>query len=253
MTGVATPMTRRELRRADQERGGYAAGLFGRDLLFPLVLAIPLAVSTVLSPLLTRLLGPVGFGVVATVLSVNQLVVGFAALGMDQAVLIQRATDTTSRAARGLVSVAILLTSVVTLGIVGAAQWWGPAFGFEPASSVVPEAVVWSGFATVILVVGNLLMAESRLGAFSVLSLASTVGAQVVGTVLVVLGQRSAGAYVRGLMITSAVRSCSRSCWHGPASRACWTCRRPGGRCSSACLWRSTTWPATCSTPATAC
>ncbi|MDT7614332.1 MAG: hypothetical protein QOF00_1779, partial [Pseudonocardiales bacterium] len=87
--------------------GGDSAmsGLFGRGLLYVVVWSLQIVGATLVSPVLAHLLGPSDFGQLATAIAVHQLLVVFAVIGLDQALVQQHAEDGDDRVARGLVTV----------------------------------------------------------------------------------------------------------------------------------------------------
>lgn len=173
-------------------------GLFGRGLLYVVVMAAPLISATVVSPILTRILGPGGFGLVAVAISLNQLLMALALVGLDQAVMVQRAEDGDSRRSRGLVATAFLVSAAVMGVAAGTAPWWGPAFGFGDHWDVVWLTLAWTAPAAPVLMMATLLLAENRLRPFALLTLVSTTGGQVLALGFVLVGPRTPTVYLMG-------------------------------------------------------
>ncbi|MDO8106006.1 oligosaccharide flippase family protein [Isoptericola sp. b441] len=194
---------------ADEARGSTArsehSGLFGRGLLYVVVMATPLVSATVISPILTRLLGPGDFGLVSAAISLNQLLVAAALVGLDQAVMVQRAEDGNSTTSRGLVATGFV-TSAAVMGLAAAtAPWWGPAFGFGDSSDVVWLTLAWTAPAAPVLMMATLLLAENRLRPFALLSLVSTTGGQITALVFLLVGKPTAALYLEAAVAITLV------------------------------------------------
>ncbi len=160
------------------------AGLFGRGLLYVVVAALPFVSATVVSPVLAYTLGPTSFGLMASAIALHQLLTVLAMVGLDQAVVLQRAEDGDDRAARGLLACGIALAALVTAVVGATAPVWSGALGFGGADGLVLATVLWTAPAVTVQLVVALLMGEDRLRAYAVVSSLSTVGSQLVGLVL---------------------------------------------------------------------
>lgn len=181
-----------------------SGSFFSRDLLYALVLAVPLVASAIFAPLLTRALGASEFGSISAAISLNQLFVAGALIGLDQAVLVQRGEDGNSTAARGLVASAFVAVSV-TMGLaLLTSHWWLPVFGFENRQLGL-LALAWTAPNALVVMMTTLLLAEKRFVPFAVLNLASTVGGQVISLILVLVGVPSATTYVWGMAAVATV------------------------------------------------
>ena len=180
-------------------------GLFGRGMLYVVVMAAPLVSATVFSPILTHVLGPSDFGLVAAALSLNQLLMALALVGLDQATLVQRAEDGDSHRSRGLVAVSFVTTGIV-MGLAAAtAPWWSATFGFAGNTDVVWLTLAWTAPAAPVLMMAMLLLAENRLRPFALLSLVSTTGGQLVALGFVLVGQPKPAVYLQGAVTITAV------------------------------------------------
>lgn len=203
----ATPVRQLSAPGSHDRAGSAQAGqgLFGRGLLYVVVLAAPLFSAAVFSPILTHVLGPSQFGLVSTAISLNQLLMALAMVGLDQAVLIQRAEDSDSSASRGLVATSFLTTAVV-MGLAAAtAPWWMAQTGLGGAPDVVWLTLAWTTPAAPVLIMGALLVAENRLRPFTVLSLISTTAGQAVALGFVLVGRPVAATYLEGALTITLV------------------------------------------------
>src|SRR5450759_3713613 len=133
-----------ELAVADHaERPEKSSGLFGRGLLYVVVLSFQTVAATIVSPVLAHLIGPGEFGRLAAAIALYQLLTALAVLGLDQAIVLQCAEDGNSRVARGLVSVALGLILVVVGAAALTSRLWGPALGFDGASPLLCVTLLW--------------------------------------------------------------------------------------------------------------
>ncbi len=197
--GPTAPRRGRHLPRSDGQ------SLFGRGLLYVAVLAVPLLSATVLSPILMHVLGPGDFGLVSVAISLNQLLVAVALVGLDQAVMIQRAEDGDSIASRGIVALSFVVSAVV-MGIAAATEtWWASAFGFAGATDVVWMTLAWTAPAGPVLMMVTLLLAENRLRPFALLALVSTTGGQLVALGFVLVGSARPAVYLEGAVLITVI------------------------------------------------
>lgn len=177
-----------------------SSGLFGRGVVFAVVMAAPLASAALFAPFLTRALGPTQYGLVAAVFSLNQLFVALALMGLDQAILVQRAEDGNSVKARGLLASAfVTAAATMTLALI-ALPWWTSVFGFENTGDLALLALAWTAPGATIGAMTTLMLAENRLKAFTAVSLLSSMGAQAVGLVVVLTVRPTSTVYVGGLV-----------------------------------------------------
>ncbi|GAA4681825.1 oligosaccharide flippase family protein [Frondihabitans cladoniiphilus] len=177
--------------------------LFGRGLLYVVVLSLQLLVSTIVSPFLAHLVGPAEFGAMASAQAIFQVLSVAALLGLDDALVLQRAesAEKDDRSARGLVTVAILLAFAVTVvALVTLPLWVGPV-GLTGNETLVAVVILWIGPSASVLVMLALLVAQDRLGAFVSISLVSAVAGSIVGIVLLVTTTHSIVAYAWGTVI----------------------------------------------------
>ncbi|MBN9099312.1 MULTISPECIES: oligosaccharide flippase family protein [unclassified Pseudonocardia] len=184
--------------------GSAMSGLFGRGLLYAIVPALQLLSATLVSPVLAHLLGPSEFGDLATAIAVHQLLVVLAVIGLDQALVQQRAEDGDDHTARGLVMVGAVLSGAVMVAVFLTGPLWSPLLGFGGGfTGVVVAMVLWTLPAATNQMIMGLLMSQDRFPRFAVISMLSAVGGQVVGIGLVVVsGSDSAAVYAWGTVIS---------------------------------------------------
>ncbi len=155
--------------------------LFGRRLVFAFIAALQLLGATLVSPVLAHLLGPDSFGALATAIALYQVLIVLATLGLDQAIVLQRAEDDDGAKARGLLAVSLVFAAFVALlaGITG--PLWSQFVGFPGFTSLLVMTVLWVGPGAAVQAALSLLSTEDRLKAFTAVSLISTLGGPFLG------------------------------------------------------------------------
>lgn len=182
--------------------GAGPSALFGRSLLYVVVLSLQTVAAVVVSPMLAYLLGPTEFGSLATAIALHQALIVLAVLGLDQGLLLQRAADQDSRAARGLVTVGIALSMAVTLVIGVTGPLWSRPLGFGGFSSLLIATVLWTAPGAIVQLTLAELLTEDRLRPFAAVSVLSAVGGQVFGIALLFSVARTASTYAWGGVIS---------------------------------------------------
>ncbi|HEX8509151.1 MAG TPA: hypothetical protein VF635_06605 [Propionibacteriaceae bacterium] len=104
-----------------------SATLFGRGMLCVVIMSLQTVAATVVSPLLAHQVGPAEFGRLASAIALCQLLTALVVVGLDQALVVVRATAANGEWARGLLVVSYLLSISLT-----ALPW--PALGGVPSS-----------------------------------------------------------------------------------------------------------------------
>ena len=193
------------------ESAGTAAagsGLFGRSLLYTVVSAAQLVTGALVAPVLAHVLDdPAQVGLLSAAIALHQLLVVLALVGLDQAVVLQRARDgegSGDHLVRALAGAAVVLVCAVTVLLWATASWWAPLFGFPPGAVPLPGIVAvtvwWTVPSATVMVVLCLLLAADRLRAYTVVSVLAAVGGQVAGLGAVLALGGGAGTYAWGLL-----------------------------------------------------
>jgi O-antigen/teichoic acid export membrane protein len=172
--------------------------LFGRGLLYVVVAALPYVTAAVVSPILAYVLGPRGLGLMATALAIHQVLLIVATVGLDQALVLERAEHGHDESARGLIGAGIAVGAGVSLLAGVTAPLWAAPLGFDGADALVLATVFWTTPASTVVLVLALLNSPDRLRAFTVVSFLSTVGGQILGLTLLFTVGRSAAVYAWG-------------------------------------------------------
>ncbi len=187
------------------EPGGDQSGLFGRGLLYVVVFSLQTVAATVVSPVLAHLIGPFEFGRLASAISLFQLLTVLALIGLDQAIVLQRAEDGHNRSARGLLAVSFAVTASVTLVLGLTGRFWAPLMGFGTFSWLLVATLLWTLAGASVQVMLAFLLAEDRLRVFTLVSALAAVGGQVVGIGFLLVGPNTATTYAWGGVISQFV------------------------------------------------
>jgi O-antigen/teichoic acid export membrane protein len=198
--------------------------LFGRGSIYTLVLAIQMLAAFLVVPVVTRLLAPSAYGLLATALVVYVLISILAAAGLPEAASRSffAGADGPRRAQRLVVAIALIALAVALI-VDLSGPLWAPLLSLR--FGAVLRLAVWSGAAgAVMLGTQSLLRAAERPWQFAGVALIASLGGQAVAVLLTAL-LRTPTAYMAGIatgttlgaligvMITGAARA-------GLASRA---------------------------------
>lgn len=176
--------------------------LFGRGLLYVAVWSLQLVISSIASPILAHLLPPSEFGLLATAIAVYQVLSVLTLMGLDQALVLQRAEDTDDRSARGLVTVGIVLALIMATLIAASIPLWYVLLGFGDNPTLILIVVLWTAPAASVQVMLALLLTEDRLRSFTLLSFVSAIGGQAFGLTLLITVSDDATTYAWGGVIS---------------------------------------------------
>ena len=172
--------------------------LFGRGLLYVTVLSLQLVAGIIVSPILAHTLAPAEFGVLASGIALHQVIGVLALLGIDKALVLERAEDTTDIASRGLITVGIVLALIVTLVLGVSAPLWRSVLGFGANPDLLLAVLLWTVPAAAVQMMLCLLLTEDRFRPFAILSAISAVGSQSIGLILLFTVRNDATTYAWG-------------------------------------------------------
>lgn len=178
------------------------SGLFGRGLLYVVVWSMQIVSASLISPVLAHLMGPGEFGQLASAIALHQVLIIIAIVGIDQALVLQRAKDQSDATARGLVAVGILIAAIFTALISITGPSWSVLLGFNGYSSLLIATVLWTAPGAAVQLMMALLLSQDRFRPFAVVSGLSAVGGQVFGIALLLRYGREAGVYAWGGVIS---------------------------------------------------
>lgn len=181
-------------------RTGAVRHLLGRGSIYTIALAIQLSSGLLVLPLVTRLLDPGSYGLVATAMVVVQLLAYVAAAGLPAAITrFFFAGESGHERSRGLIATTGLVAVVVAAIAELAGPFWSDIFANVPYGvplriavwSVVPFAVVQACQAA--------LRAQDRAGPFVVVAGLSAAGGHLLGLGAVWLTEWGPAGYLGGV------------------------------------------------------
>jgi len=176
--------------------------LFGRGLLYVVVWSLQLVAGTLVSPILAYLLGPTEFGELASAIALHQVLTVLALVGIDQALVLQRAEDADDSRARGLVAFGTTLSMLITFLLGLTAFWWTEPLGFGEYDGLVLAVILWTAPGAAVQVMLALLISEDRLKPFALVSALSAVGGQIIGIALLLFVHNDATTYAWGGVVS---------------------------------------------------
>lgn len=160
--------------------------------------AAPALSTAVVTPFVTRLLGPADYGIVATALVVVQVGMIVAGLGLAAAITRHGILEQSGVAgARSLVRRGALAATVVALLGAALADQFGDLVGLRDERVLVLAVVGAAGFSVVVNVQSYLRVLDRPLP-FVLLSLGAALGGPVLGLILLIRGTPSAALFLVG-------------------------------------------------------
>jgi O-antigen/teichoic acid export membrane protein len=179
------------------------AGFFGRDLIYVALWAAQLGLATLLTPVITRLLGAFHYGKVVICITLMQLLVALAGFGLN--VAIQRTyTNRGERAARQVVTLSICIATVCLVIATATGPLWSKALHLGPYTGAVAYTVDWAMCSAVTQTVLGLLRCRDQLRRFALISLMQTTLSEALSLALVVFVRRTANEYILGELLGQA-------------------------------------------------
>lgn len=169
--------------------------LFGRSLLYVLLLQSQTIAAVLISPALAYLLGPAEFGRLSSAIALHQMLVVIAIFGLDQSISLHAVEDPSDRNARGLVVIGSAISILLTLGALATSPLWANALGFGGVSSFLVAAVIWTAPAVSVQLILALLLAKDNLRSFAAVTLLVGVIGQLVALGLMVFVTKSLALY----------------------------------------------------------
>lgn len=176
-------------------------GVLGRGSIYTIGTAAPILANIAVVPLVTRLLGKPGYGVVVIALVVMQVAMMAGGLGMPAVITRQGILARSGVAgARALLVRGSLMTFGLVTALILAGPWWSGLVQ-APLRGAVLLALAASAFFVVVSNCQALLRVLDRPGAFVALSLLATLGGPLLGLALVLASapDRSPERYLAGL------------------------------------------------------
>ena len=186
---------------ADSGGHGRSASkaVLGRGLLYTVGTAAPVLSNAVITPFVTRLLGPQDYGVVATALVVIQVGMIVAGLGLGAAITRHGILEESGvEGARSLVHRGALASLLVAGLACLAVQPIGRIVGIDDVTALLLAFVAAAGFSVVVNVQAYLRVLDRPLP-FVLLSLGAALGGPALGLALLLRGDGTSAEYLGGL------------------------------------------------------
>jgi O-antigen/teichoic acid export membrane protein len=180
-------------------------GLFGRDSVYLITWALQLVAAAVVTPFITRLLGPTEFGAVAAAIAVMQVLFVLTGCGLQVAVQRWFAEPGGPVTAARLLTLSILAALVITALALVTGPLWSPALGFPAWNLPLQAAVLWAGVSAVTAAGLALLRSHDKLLGFTLVSLLQSVVSEALSLTLVITVRMSAGSYLVGHLVAQAL------------------------------------------------
>jgi O-antigen/teichoic acid export membrane protein len=172
-------------------------GFFGRDLIYVLLWAAQLGAATLLTPVITRLLGPHHYGFAALCVTMMQLLVAMAGFGLNMAV--QRTfANKGETAARKVVSLSIVIAAVFFAIATSTGPIWSKALHLGAYRGAIAYTVDWTVCTAVTATILGLLRSRDQLGRFALIGLMQTALSELLSLALVVFVKPTANEYILG-------------------------------------------------------
>ncbi len=182
----------------------HLRALFGRDLAYAALYVGQLAIVTVSTPILTRLLPDRQFGMVAVCMTVMQLLVVLTTWRMDLGV--QRTfAENGDAMARKMLSLALALAGGLFVIEFVSGYGWAPAAKLGSFNGALAGTVVWTLLTAATAPCLALLRSRDKLWQYGVVALLQTTLAEGFSVLLVIGVRRSASEYVLGETLAQAV------------------------------------------------
>lgn len=185
-------------------RGGNDAvvhHMFGRDFLYVLGGVLPLAVSALILPALTRMMGREQFGIVSLAVAISSVLYVLLSFGMQLGVQREYPKERGHERAREFVTISFVCILVLSAGLVASARSWAGVVGASQFPWAMELTAAYSGASAIALICLGVLRSADRLKAFLGVVLLQSVGGQLIGAALLIGRGHTARQYLLGLVI----------------------------------------------------
>ena len=178
--------------------------LFRQGSVYTLGTAVQLSASAVVLPIITRLLDPAQYGVVALTLSINVVVTTLVGLGIPAAITREFFTEggRDRDRARALIGSVGLVATLGAALLLATAPLWGELLADGEVAALmigvmiaVPAAIGGAG--------ASLLLVEERPLAYVTVVLMGSLGAQTFGILAIILAGPEATSYLVGYLVAA--------------------------------------------------
>lgn len=200
---VQTPRPQRSVPPAGGTEAG-TRGLFGRDALYVVLLAVQMVLTALLTPITTRLLGPTGFGQATTGIAVMQLGAALLELGLVTGVQRIYRADDGGAGSRELLTCGLIGAAVLGAVVYLTGHWWAPVLGLGAFPAPIRYGVLWAAMTAITMPALALLRSRERLLWYAMATVTMSVASEVLALGLVVVVHRTASVYMFGQFIGQA-------------------------------------------------
>lgn len=177
-----------------------------RDYLYLTGAALQVLAAAIVTPIVTRTLGPAQFGRMASGMVLMQVIFAVQCLGLSVGIQRVHAEGPEGEHhVRSLLSLALILAVVITLGLLLSAPLWSQVLGFGHQLRAVQYSIVWAGLAGATAVFTARFQSQNRAAIYIVVSIIQGVVTQVMALTALFVLQRSASTYLGGMMVGQTV------------------------------------------------
>jgi O-antigen/teichoic acid export membrane protein len=177
--------------------------MFTRDFVYLVVSALQVILATLVTPILTRLVGEDQFGQFALAVMAMQILGPIFSFGLPFASQKIYAEENGDRRARGVLAVSAVLTVAAWFVVVLAAPWWGPAVGVTDSTDAL-LAATWGALFALTWTSLAMLRSRENLRVAIFVSALQSLGAQAAGIALLYLWAPTVESYLCGAIIGQA-------------------------------------------------
>ncbi len=182
----------------------HLRALFGRDLLYAALYVGQLAIVTVSTPFLTRLLPSSQFGLLVACMTVMQLLIVLTTWRMD--IGVQRVfAEHGDVVARKMLSIGIAVAGGLFVIEFVSGYWWAPAAKLGSFHGALSLTVLWTFLTAATAPCLALLRSRDKLWQYGVVTVIQITLAEAFSVLLVIVVRRSATDYVLGQTVAQVV------------------------------------------------
>jgi O-antigen/teichoic acid export membrane protein len=171
----------------------------GRGSTYTVIWALQALVILLVTPILTRLLGSNQFGQASLALTLLQVLIALATLGLQGGIQRLFVEERGPERARGVLGLSVLLSTVVGAILLMTLGWWVPLFGLEHNHGLAATTTVCGVLGSMATSALALLRSHDDLRWFALVSLSQSVAGQAIGIFFLIDFQRSSAAYLLGV------------------------------------------------------
>lgn len=175
--------------------------MFRRDFLYVFGGVLPLALSALILPALTRIMGREQFGIASFAISISAVLFLIMSLGLQTGVQREYPKPDGVERTRALIAMAVVIIVCLSAALAFTAPLWAPIVGARHFSWAMVFVAWWCGGAAISLVCLGFLRSADRVGAFMAVIFTQSIGSQTLGVLLVVTLHHSAHDYLTGVLI----------------------------------------------------